>query len=152
MVYPCMVFTCRCVHGQRRIPGVLLYCSLLYSIDTWSVTEPGSRLTADDQQAPAILLSHPQLCWGYRCVHSHTQLLMYVLRAELRLSFLGSNCSYPPGYLLGFSKMVCNIIFGPNCFVGWCSLYSALGRQKQENGEFEATLGYTARPCLQKHK
>lgn len=70
-----LIHTCE---GQTKVVGILLCDSLIYSLDSGSLTEPGARLVARRLYQSSCL--QPSQGWSYRCIHGHTWLFTWVLK------------------------------------------------------------------------
>lgn len=75
-----------CTHEQKpeKMLGILPYHSLLLSLETESVREPVTRLSAHKPQDPIVFT--PQ-CWSYSLLHG-------CCGFELKSLCLHSKCSY----------------------------------------------------------
>lgn len=83
------------VKRQRRMSGVLLCHSMLYFLETESLSEPGTRLVARNSQS-SFYFCVLQL-WSYRHVLSF---LCEYCTFELRSSRMHSKSSWPLSHLL----------------------------------------------------
>lgn len=88
-----LIHTCE---GQTKVVGILLYDSLIYSLDSGSLTEPGARLVVSKPQRSSCLC--PLEHWCYWCALVNVTMPGYLhafWEIEFRSSCLHSQWSYP---------------------------------------------------------
>lgn len=102
------------IHGhakkcQRRMLGIILYYSPLYSFETASLIEPGLGLVVNRPQKPSYLLELQEYMTTTGSLHGYCGFELRFLRLGSSLCYLLSHLPSTPIFQFKFMRLHCNL-------------------------------------------